>query len=173
MTTANHQLQLLGGFRMVNEGCTLAVPVTAAKLLAMLALHERPIPRSRVAGEFWPELSERRAASNLRTTVWRLPNVSRKFLTTTGTTIATADAVEVDLQIRPLLGSARLPGGTATYLKTRLGGEHRHRRCRLCLRRLPLRRGACHQRPRALAALNLRSLTATVRLRAAQLSPRL
>ncbi len=99
MTSAHHQLQVLGGFRLVNDGCTLDVPVTAAKLLAMLAIHERPLARSRVAGEFWPELPERRAAANLRTTVWRLPNVPRTFLNTTGTTIALADAVEVDLQV--------------------------------------------------------------------------
>lgn len=96
---ANPQLQLLGGFRLFNDGCTLVVPVTAAKLLARLALHEHPLPRSRVAGEFWPELPERRAAANLRTTVWRLPKVSRAFLSTTGTTIALADSVEVDLRV--------------------------------------------------------------------------
>jgi DNA-binding SARP family transcriptional activator len=99
MTMANPQLQLLGGFRMVHDGCTLVVPVTGAKLLARLALHEHPLPRSRIAGEFWPELSERRAAANLRTTVWRLPKVSRAFLMTTGTTIALADSVEVDLRV--------------------------------------------------------------------------
>jgi DNA-binding SARP family transcriptional activator len=99
MTMASPQLQLLGGFRMVNEGCILAVPVTAAKLVARLALHEHPLPRSRIAGEFWPEVPQRRAAANLRTTVWRLPKVSKAFLTTAGTTIALADSVEVDLRV--------------------------------------------------------------------------
>jgi len=99
MTRASHQLQVLGGFRLVSDGCTLAVPVTAAKLLAMLAIHERPLPRSRVAGEFWPQLPQRRAAANLRTTMWRLANLPGTFLTTTGATLALADAVEVDLQV--------------------------------------------------------------------------
>jgi DNA-binding SARP family transcriptional activator len=97
--TAAKRLELLGGFRLVNDGRTLAVPVAAAKLLALLALQERPLPRSRIAGGFWPELPERRAAANLRTTVWRLPEVSRTFLTTTGATIGIADSVEVDLQV--------------------------------------------------------------------------
>jgi DNA-binding SARP family transcriptional activator len=99
MTTFDRQLQLLGGFRMVGDGCTLVVPETAAKLLALLAINNRPLPRLRVAGMFWPELSEGRAAANLRTTVWRLPDPSRTFLTTTATTIALADSVIVDLQM--------------------------------------------------------------------------
>jgi DNA-binding SARP family transcriptional activator len=96
---AKPQLYLLGGFGLVDEGRTLTIPVTAAKLLAILALHGRPLPRSRIAGEFWPELPKRRAAANLRNTMWRLPEKSRAFLTTTGTTIGIADSVEVDLQV--------------------------------------------------------------------------
>jgi len=113
MTAPDSHLELLGGFRLVSGGNTLAVPETAAKLLALLAINERPLSRSRIAGEFWPELSEPRAFANLRATVWRLPTASRRFLYTTGTTMSVADYLQVDLHlartvVRDLVEGARL-----------------------------------------------------------------
>jgi DNA-binding SARP family transcriptional activator len=41
-------------------------------LVAFLALQNRPLPRSHVASVLWTDVSESRAAGNLRTALWRL-----------------------------------------------------------------------------------------------------
>ena len=97
MGTSDARLQLLGGFRLLSDSTPVAVPETAAKLLALLAIQEWPLTRSRIAGEFWPEKSEGRASANLRSTVWRVTSSTRHFLTHNGSTMAIAEFVEVDV----------------------------------------------------------------------------
>jgi DNA-binding SARP family transcriptional activator len=97
MGTSDARLQLLGGFRLVSDGSLVVVPERAAKLLALLAIYEWPLSRSRIAGEFWPEFSEGRASANLRSTVWRLPSSTRQFLSTSGSTMSIAEFVDVDV----------------------------------------------------------------------------
>jgi DNA-binding SARP family transcriptional activator len=97
MTSLQHQLHLLGGFRIVRDGRTVAVPTTAAKLIALLAVNGRPMSRSEIAGTVWPTLSEQRATGNLRSIVWRLPAAAHDFVVAIGATMALADRVDVDL----------------------------------------------------------------------------
>jgi DNA-binding SARP family transcriptional activator len=68
-------LRLLGGFDLVIDGRTVVVPRTEQRLLACLALADRPRPRSMVAGQLWPETSEAHAMGRLRTALWRLRQV--------------------------------------------------------------------------------------------------
>ncbi|MGH9276717.1 MAG: AfsR/SARP family transcriptional regulator [Acidimicrobiales bacterium] len=65
-------VRLLGGFELVRDGRTVLLPPTAQRLVAFLAMLGRPVERSFVAGSFWLDLPDRRAAANLRATVWRL-----------------------------------------------------------------------------------------------------
>jgi DNA-binding SARP family transcriptional activator len=120
MTSAAAHLQLLGGFRMISAGVTLPVPVTAAKLIALLAISDRPMVRSRVAGEFWPEFPEDRALANLRSTIWRLPVPARRFLDVTGTTVGLAGWVAVDLREARSAVRAWLDGDRAATPDPRL-----------------------------------------------------
>jgi DNA-binding SARP family transcriptional activator len=70
------RLTLLEGFALRCQGATLPVPSTAQRLLAFLGLRDRPASRSQVAGTLWPEVTEERAASSLRSALWRLPHAS-------------------------------------------------------------------------------------------------
>ena len=109
MTSLRGQLYLLGGFRIVSDCRTVAVPTTAAKLIALLAVNGRPMSRSQIAGTLWPSLTERRATANLRSIVWRLSAAAHDYVVAAGTTMALADTVDVDLdQARRLV--CRVPG---------------------------------------------------------------
>ena len=111
MATTDTRLQLLGGFRLLSDGTPVVVPTAAAKLFALLAIHERPLSRSRIAGEFWPDFSEGRAYGNLRTMMWRLPASTRELLSTTGSAMALAEFVEVDVRQARVLVRDMLHGG--------------------------------------------------------------
>jgi predicted ATPase/DNA-binding SARP family transcriptional activator len=63
------EIQLLGGFRLVNQGQEIGQGLSERleTLLAYLLLNrESPIPRQRLAFLFWPETSEKQARTNLR-----------------------------------------------------------------------------------------------------------
>jgi DNA-binding SARP family transcriptional activator len=116
MKSLQQQLHLLGGFRIVSDGRTVAVPTTAAKLIALLAVNDRPMSRSQIAGTVWPVVSEQRAAANLRSIVWRLPAAAHEFVVATGTAIALAERVDVDLSharclVRQVLDDRPLANG--------------------------------------------------------------
>jgi len=54
------------------RGRRIAISRGSQRLLAFLALQERPVSRVHVAGVLWPELPDERAAANLRSALWRL-----------------------------------------------------------------------------------------------------
>ena len=69
------QLELLGGFQLRAAGTRIELPLPTQRLLAVLALNDKPMPRSRVAGILWPDVPEERARGNLRSVLWRLSSV--------------------------------------------------------------------------------------------------
>jgi DNA-binding SARP family transcriptional activator len=68
-------LTLTGEFELVVAGQRLTVPHSVERLLAYLALTERPVNRTKLAGTLWYDAPEKKAANNLRTTLWRLGRV--------------------------------------------------------------------------------------------------
>src|ERR1700675_2929802 len=96
MTTATHrarvrtpisprtELRLLDAFDVVCGGESVGLPLAAQRLTAFLALHERPVLRSYVAGALWPETPEERAHANLRSTLWRLHRCHRSLVDVRG-----------------------------------------------------------------------------------------
>jgi DNA-binding SARP family transcriptional activator len=66
------ELLLLGGFELRCDGAVIEVAPSSQRLLAFLALTERPLPRAYVAGALWPDTTEEKAGANLRTALWRL-----------------------------------------------------------------------------------------------------
>jgi DNA-binding SARP family transcriptional activator len=70
------ELTLLGGFQLRVDGKVTVLPLPPQRLLAFLALHNRPLLRPYVAGALWPEATDSRAAGNLRSALWRLAQSS-------------------------------------------------------------------------------------------------
>jgi DNA-binding SARP family transcriptional activator len=75
-------LSLLGGFELRCGGGVVRVPLSVERLLAFVALQNRPVNRSFVAGTLWPETTDERAAANLRSALWRLRRCSSSLLET-------------------------------------------------------------------------------------------
>ncbi len=73
--------------------------MSAQRLLAFLALHERPLQRVYVAGSLWSDRSEERANANLRTTLWRLQRLRVDVIAATATHLQLAQSVFVDVRV--------------------------------------------------------------------------
>ena len=65
-------LYLLGGFELSREGIPVDLPWSSQRLLGLLALQERALPRQFVAASLWPDTTDAKASANLRTALWRL-----------------------------------------------------------------------------------------------------
>jgi len=105
---------VLDGFAVFWGASVLAVPRASQRLLVFLALHGGAVERAAVAGTLWPDASERRAYSNLRSAVSRLGSAARKALAATKLELSLAEGVRVDIRhsqalARRLLDPAATP----------------------------------------------------------------
>jgi DNA-binding SARP family transcriptional activator len=91
------RLELLDGFRLTVGGATVALPPGVQRLIAFLAIRERPLQRLFVAGSLWIESDEERANANLRSALWRLRHLGVPLVDATRTHLALATGVAVDL----------------------------------------------------------------------------
>jgi DNA-binding SARP family transcriptional activator len=73
-------LRLLGAFQFILNHRVVPVTIGSQRLIAFLALHDRPLPRTYIAGVLWPEVPTGRANANLRAGLWRLPEPCRRVV---------------------------------------------------------------------------------------------
>lgn len=90
-------LQLLGGFRLLLDARTVHLPRAEQRLLACLALADRPRPRSTIGGQLWPETSEAHAMGRLRTALWRLRQVDADLALAFGDQVGLGGGVRDDV----------------------------------------------------------------------------
>lgn len=79
--------------------------MTAQRVIAFLALHDRGLRRSYVAAMLWLDSSEDRALANLRSSLWRLHQQPCPLVETTNRELRLAEEVTVD--VRAAAASAR------------------------------------------------------------------
>lgn len=91
-------LGLLDGFRLRHRGRTLSLQPGAQRLLAFLALHDRPLHRLYVAGRLWTDSDQEHANASLRTTLWRLRRPGCVLVEATSSQMALATDVVVDVR---------------------------------------------------------------------------
>ena len=106
------RVRLLGEFDLVVGGRSVALPTTAQRLTAFLALSGHPVARDHVAATLWPDASEARATGSLRSALWRLrrtapvvEDVGRRIRLRAGLAI---DAAELSAATRAITAA----GGT-------------------------------------------------------------
>lgn len=92
-------LRLLGGFHLHDGERSLRLTLAEQRLLALLALRRRPVPRSTVAGLLWPDSGDARAAACLRSVLWRLRRLPRPIVGAVGAWLELDDAVAVDTRV--------------------------------------------------------------------------
>jgi DNA-binding SARP family transcriptional activator len=89
---------LLGGFELRLDGAPVPLVPSAERLLALLALHGRPVSRMYVAGTLWPDSAEARSLGNLRSALWRVPAPVREAVRSHGDRLWLAPSVAVDVR---------------------------------------------------------------------------
>jgi DNA-binding SARP family transcriptional activator len=110
MTPVPPTLALMSGFELCDAGHCLAIPMSAQRLLAFLAMQTRPLQRVYVAGTLWLNASEERANASLRSTLWRLRRPRTRLVSVTSTHLALAPEVRVDFQIASATAHRLLAG---------------------------------------------------------------
>lgn len=91
------RLSLAPDFDLSIEGRRLPLTRSIERLLAFLALNDRPVERSRLASALWLDSTESRAASNLRTTLWRLGRLGARIIQLFDDRVALSPDVSVDV----------------------------------------------------------------------------
>jgi DNA-binding SARP family transcriptional activator len=91
-------LQLTGDFALVVDGRQLAIPHSSERVLAYLALADRPVVRSRLAGVLWLDGSERAAAKSLRSALWRMHRAGVDIVSGTADRLRLHSTVVVDVK---------------------------------------------------------------------------
>lgn len=106
-------LRLLGGFGVDVGGEEVSLPGSAQRVVAFVALHERPVLRPYVAGALWLDWPETRAAGNLRSALWRIQQHAPGLLAADPHMLQLAPSVRVDLREAEDLAHAELTGGAS------------------------------------------------------------
>jgi DNA-binding SARP family transcriptional activator len=96
---ASLSLSLLRRFELRGDGRPLAVPLSAQRVIAFLALHAGPLARVFVAGNLWMDASESRASAALRTALWRIREPAQRLIRSDGHTLSLDPALDVDVTI--------------------------------------------------------------------------
>jgi DNA-binding SARP family transcriptional activator len=120
------RLALLGTFELRVTRQPLCVPLPGQRLLAFLGL-ACPADRQSVAGHLWPDATETRASSSLRSALSKLQRLCPDAVVNGGRHLALSPAVQVDVhELRALAGQVIAGNGTAldaALQLLRLGGE--------------------------------------------------
>jgi len=99
------RLTLMRGFELTVNGHHVPLPHSAQRMIAFLALHDRPVRRSFVGQTLYTDSSETRLSGNLRTALWRLRRSGYELVETQGESLAVPDCISVD--VRRLARTAR------------------------------------------------------------------
>lgn len=90
-------IRLLGTFDLSIDDEPVPLGVTAQRLLTVVAVRSGRIPRAQAAGILWPKARTARAAANLRSTLWRLQQLSPGVIDTSCYDLRLARGVGVDV----------------------------------------------------------------------------
>lgn len=91
------RLSLLNSFALTSEGRHIALPRSAQRLIAFLALHERGQARLNVACALWLDTPEERAFANLRSALWRANHGGRAIVDSFGGVLKLSPQIVVDV----------------------------------------------------------------------------
>jgi DNA-binding SARP family transcriptional activator len=106
-------LGLLDGFKLTFGGESVSLPLQGQRLLALLAIQNRPQLRASVAGTLWLDTTDHRAHANLRSALWRLNSWGHRLVESDDHHLRLARGVHVDLHAAVVL-AVRLIDGSAT-----------------------------------------------------------
>src|SRR4029077_5850373 len=88
------RLTLIGGFALWRGSQELGIAISGQRLIALLALEDRPVGRLHVAGTLWPDYSTERSLADLRTALWRVNQSKERIIAATPTFLGLNDSIE-------------------------------------------------------------------------------
>jgi DNA-binding SARP family transcriptional activator len=103
-------LRLLKSFAVLHNGEHVALPEGAQRLIALVALQNRPVQREYAAGLLWIDHTDARAAANLRSTLWRVQKRTPGLIDASARQLALRKDVDVDLRTAEALAQSVLDG---------------------------------------------------------------
>jgi DNA-binding SARP family transcriptional activator len=103
---------LLGGFTLLRGTEEINFTLSAQRLVALLALRERPLSRTYLAAMLWPDNSTDRSLADLRTALWRVNRCPPSVVATAGMRLFLREDVHVDVRALAQLGRVT-PGHAA------------------------------------------------------------
>lgn len=115
------RLKLLGGFALLHDSDEIALPLSAQRLVALLALRDRRLSRAYLAGLLWPDCSAERSLADLRTALWRANRTCTPVIAVAGVCLSLRSDVEVDIRALMAFGHGAAER-TARYATTELAG---------------------------------------------------
>jgi DNA-binding SARP family transcriptional activator len=89
---------LLNAFAFTRGGVEISLSVPAQRVLAFLALQERPVSREYVAATLWWDASQRHAAGSLRSALFKLRRACGEAVETSGASLSVTRRLAVDVQ---------------------------------------------------------------------------
>jgi DNA-binding SARP family transcriptional activator len=92
-------LSVLRGFTITVDREEVPLIWSAQRLLAFLALRERRLTRTYVAGVLWPETTAQRANANLRSALWRTQRSCGQVVDSSPQQLGLARTVAVDMRV--------------------------------------------------------------------------
>jgi DNA-binding SARP family transcriptional activator len=92
------RLSLLDGFELSIDGSPVDLAPGPQRVLAFLALQERPVLRAYVGGCLWADKSDERAAANLRAALWRLSESGLPLVGSSAAHLSLSPEVSVDVR---------------------------------------------------------------------------
>jgi DNA-binding SARP family transcriptional activator len=92
------RLGLLGAFELSFGGGTLELPTPAQRVLAYLAIEDRPLQRSYLAAALWLDSTDARAAGSLRSALWRIRRSRCELVEERNHQLQLSSKVAVDLR---------------------------------------------------------------------------
>jgi len=110
------RLNLMRGFSLVCGNRPVTIPLSAQRVLAFVALRERPTLRPHIAAMLWLDATETRAMANLRSALWRLRRPGSAVVEARGDYLGLARNVTVD--VRDLAARSRRVLGVADELRS-------------------------------------------------------
>ncbi len=117
-------LSMLPTFELTLDGVSVALPSRAQRLIALLAIDDRPLCRTVVAARLWPDVVNARANASLRATLWSLPRSLPPVVQVDGNSLLLDPAIQLDLTEGRRLANAIVDG---SYVHQPEGGEsHLH-----------------------------------------------
>ncbi len=104
-------VQLLGGFLVSDAIGRIELPASTSRLLAFLAIQDRPSERSYTASCLWMDKPDDRAQANLRSCLWRLSQARTQVVCRSPTHLWLDPRVVVDLHEIRRVAETLMSGG--------------------------------------------------------------